>query len=199
MDAVTSNDEIPFLISYETPAEKILAAADGIILTGGGDIDPGYFGEALDPRADLVLPIRDAYEIELCRKAYALDKPVLAVCRGVQVLNVALGGSLFQHIDNHSFPEIRDRIIHDVRIFKDTRLFAALGVETAGVNSIHHQAVNRVADGLRVSALSPDGVIEALEAPDKTFILGVQWHPEALLASALHNTIFKEFFAIWKQ
>jgi putative glutamine amidotransferase len=198
MNAVTSNNEIPFLISYEIEAEKILADADGIILTGGGDIDPVYFGEPLDPRADLVLPIRDAYEIELCKKAFALNKPILAICRGVQVLNVALGGSLFQHVDNHSFPETRDKIIHDVNIFRNTRLYEALGAEIIGVNSIHHQAINRVADVLRVSAVSPDGIPEAVEAPDKKFVVGVQWHPEALLKNAVHNQIFKEFFAAWK-
>lgn len=198
MDAISSNGEIPFLISYETGFDEILAAADGIVFTGGGDIDSIYFGEPLDQRADLVLPIRDTYEIGLCKRAFLLNKPILAICRGIQVLNVALGGSLFQHIDNHSFPETRGKIIHNVNILKTTRLFDILGVETVGVNSIHHQAINRVADALTVSAVSPDGLVEAVEAPDKKFTLGLQWHPEAIFKTTIHNRIFKEFIGTWK-
>jgi putative glutamine amidotransferase len=167
-------------------AAQLLDRVSGLLLTGGSDVDPASFGEARHPALKRVIPERDAFEIALCREALRRDLPLLAICRGQQVLNVALGGTLYQDLASqvpnaleHSADGERWQTSHDVVLLCGTRLRSILGVERLEVNSFHHQAVKDVGPGLVVSARSPaDGVIEGVESQAHRFVVGVQWHPE---------------------
>ncbi|MGE0709401.1 MAG: gamma-glutamyl-gamma-aminobutyrate hydrolase family protein [Planctomycetota bacterium] len=180
-------------------AREILAHADALVLTGGGDVDPELYGG--DPaRAKLVDPARDAFEQALLREALARDLPVLAVCRGQQLLNVHLGGTLQtlegERARTHGITA-RSLVAHEVEVRPGTRLAELTpGPRRFEVNSFHGQALDRLAPSLVVSALAPDGVIEAVELPDRRFVLGVQWHPELLLtdprAEALWGGLVEE-------
>lgn len=163
---------------------------DGLLLAGGGDIAPHHFGETRFARLRRVDPPRDRAELLLARQAVKDDLPVLAICRGIQVLNVASGGTLYQDISvqiphalRHDFhPEhSRNYLGHEVCTQPGTRLAGILGGERFGVNSFHHQSIKGVAPGLQVTAYAPDGVIEAVEAQGNRFVIGVQWHPEDLI------------------
>jgi putative glutamine amidotransferase len=156
---------------------------DGLVLVGGTDVDPVQYGEARQPETDAPDGERDAIEFSLLEFALAQDLPVLAICRGLQVLNVFHGGNLIQHLnppDRHQRTDgDRSRAVHAVTIDPDTLLFAIAGTRTWQVNSRHHQAVKSVGKGLRVSAVdAEDGTVEAIERPDKRFVVAVQWHPE---------------------
>lgn len=157
-----------------------LAGYDGLVLTGGTDIDATRYGQTRHPLAEDPDRERDAMEIAYLYEALQGDLPVLAICRGLQLLNIAHpGGDLLQHIEGHS---VRDgnasEPVHEVRIKAGTQLAGIFEAETAAVNSRHHQAAGRVARRLRLSAVSEDGVIEGLERPDRRFVIAVQWHPE---------------------
>jgi len=168
--------------------QALYASVDGVMLTGGGDVDPSLFGEVAHPATYGVDRQRDEMEMALARWALRDDKPLFAICRGIQVMNVALGGSLIQDLptqwanalphsgSQHGLP--RHEAAHSVTIEPGTRLAQILGTHQAQVNSFHHQAINRLAEGLRVVARADDGVIEAVESPNKRYYLGVQWHPE---------------------
>jgi putative glutamine amidotransferase len=168
-------------------APDLLARVDGLLLTGGADVDPGLYGEPAHETVKRVIPERDAFEIGLCREALRKDQPMLAICRGQQVLNVATGGTLIQDIPSqvagagdHDPEKERWQTAHQVRILPRTRLREILGRETIAVNSFHHQAVRDLGQGLVVSASSTeDGVIEGIEVPGRRLAVGVQWHPEA--------------------
>ncbi|HET7089709.1 MAG TPA: gamma-glutamyl-gamma-aminobutyrate hydrolase family protein [Anaerolineae bacterium] len=174
----------------ETSMQAIFERLDGWVLSGGGDVDPAYYGESPHAALNEVNAERDRLELSFARQAVEADKPVIGICRGVQVLNVALGGSLVQDIPTqqadslpHSFDGTRvarDYMAHPVRIESGSLLREVMGVEQAGVNSWHHQSVKRVAASLAVVAQSPDGIIEAVEMPGRRFVIGVQWHPEWL-------------------
>jgi putative glutamine amidotransferase len=162
---------------------------DGVVLTGGGDVDPARFHEARHVATMEVSEARDALELGLVDRAVRDDLPLFAICRGVQVLNVALGGSLHQDIDDqtgspiaHSQTEPRDEPTHDVKVLGEgTRLGGILGRLELRVNSMHHQAVKTLGRGLREVAWAPDGIVEAVELEDPArFVIGVQWHPEEL-------------------
>jgi putative glutamine amidotransferase len=162
---------------------------DGLLLPGGEDIDPASYGEARHERCGRVSPERDDMELALARWAVEDGMPLLAICRGIQILNVALGGSLYQDIaaqvpgaERHDwYPGYpRDRLSHQVAITPQTRLATILGARSPRVNSLHHQALKEVPPALTVVARAPDGVIEAVEMTDHPFALGVQWHPEEL-------------------
>lgn len=164
---------------------------DGLLLPGGADVDPVHYGEAIQCRVDLVSPDHDTTELALARWAMADNLPLLAICRGIQVLNVALGGTLYQDIKDQvpgagkhdwgkGYP--RDHRPHTVNIATGTRLARIVSATTLAVNSMHHQALKDVAGGLGVVAHSPDGIVEAVESPGHPFALGVQWHPEELAA-----------------
>ncbi|MCE9637579.1 MAG: gamma-glutamyl-gamma-aminobutyrate hydrolase family protein, partial [Planctomycetes bacterium] len=163
-------------------AARDAARFDALVLCGGDDVDARHFGETNHPTVETVPAIRDTYEMELVRRARDLGTPLLGVCRGAQVMNVALGGSLIQHIpDVPGTGAHRGGVSHEVRVEPGTRL-ASLGdgAATMTVNSFHHQAVGRLAPGLRIAARASDGIVEAVEAIDCAgpFFLGVQWHPE---------------------
>jgi putative glutamine amidotransferase len=162
---------------------------DGLLLPGGGDVDPVHYGESRHKNCNDPSAERDETELALARWAMDGGLPLLAVCRGIQVLNVALGGSLFQDIqaqipgaERHDwYPNHpRDRLSHTVAISPETRLAHISGTTSLPVNSLHHQSVKDVAPGLVVTGLAPDEIIEAVEAQDHPFAIGVQWHPEEL-------------------
>ncbi len=183
------------------PAAALLDSVGALLLTGGGDIDPALFGEDRHPAFQEAEPGRDAAEIALVLHALATGLPVLAICRGVQVLNVALGGSLIQDIPsqlpmalNHRVPTPPNAPAHEVHISAGTRLAALLGLAGDGghvsVNSRHHQAPKRIGEGLITSAVSEDAVVEALELADHPFCIGVQWHPENFVETGEFQSLF---------
>jgi putative glutamine amidotransferase len=187
----------------EAPA-AIVGRVAGVMLTGGGDVDPALFGEGPHSTFEAAEPGRDAFEIALARAAVEARVPLLAICRGMQALNVALGGSLVQDIPtqiagalNHSVREPRFAIAHEVWVSKGSLLWTLmqdkLDGETCQVNSRHHQSVKRVAPGFEVSATAPDGVIEAFERPGQTFCVGVQWHPENFWRTGEFRPLFEGF------
>ncbi|HEY1689674.1 MAG TPA: gamma-glutamyl-gamma-aminobutyrate hydrolase family protein [Solirubrobacteraceae bacterium] len=170
----------------EDPSEA-LAAIDGLMLVGGADIDPAAYGERPHPRTTATCPERDAVEIALVRAAIAQDVPLLGICRGMQLINVALGGTLMQHLperfghDDHLRREgTFDGADHDVQLQQGTLIAAIAGETLHSTKSHHHQGVERVGEGLVVTGTAPvDDLPEALELPGRRFVLGVQWHPEA--------------------
>ena len=155
---------------------------DGLLLPGGGDMDPKFYGQARIPACGEPNLLRDAAEPLLLRAFLAADKPVLGICRGIQVMNAVLGGDLYQDIKPLEHLPHNDHWakVHTVTVRRGTLLSRILGQDTVLVNSQHHQAVDRVAPGFTLAALSEDGIVEAIEKPDARFCLGVQWHPEWL-------------------
>ncbi len=188
----------------ESP-RKLLGELDGLLLTGGGDIDPVLYGEPRHPAVEDAEPGRDEFEIDLARRAMAADLPLLAICRGAQVLNVAAGGTLVQDIPSaiastlsHSIVEPKSAEAHAIHVEPGSRLERALGARVDGshtcpVNSRHHQSVGRVGSGLVPSATAPDGVVEAIENPNGEFCVGVQWHPENFWRTGEFAPLFATF------
>ena len=176
----------------ETEVGAVLGRLDGLVLAGGGDLDPVCYGGAKHPAVYLANGDRDAWEIALARGAVALGTPLLAICRGLQVLNVALGGTLIAHLPDvfgdalphrNPFVDARGEPIgavaeHDVMVMEETRLHEILGASVCRVASWHHQGIAELAPGMRVAARAADGVIEAIESPAHPGVLAVQWHPE---------------------
>ena len=158
---------------------------DGLLLPGGGDMDPKFYGQERIPACGEPNLLRDAAEPLLLRAFLAADKPVLGICRGIQVMNAVLGGDLYQDIKpfEHLPHNGHWAKVHTVTVRRGTLLSRILGQDTVLVNSQHHQAVDRVAPGFTLAALSEDGIVEAIEKPDAGFCLGVQWHPEWLSAA----------------
>ena len=194
---------IPLL--HEDPAtlRAIYESMDGILLPGGVDMDPHTFGETRGPRLGRIDPARDEVELTLTRWAVADKKPLLGLCRGSQVINVALGGTLYQdlqaeypHAMKHDyFPTAgyaRDYLAHPVKVARSSRLGAILERADVTVNSMHHQGIKQLAPGLLVSAVAPDGLIEGIECPNGHFMLGVQWHPESLVD---HDAGMRQLFS----
>jgi putative glutamine amidotransferase len=197
----------PLVISGHSESPRdILKQVAGVVLPGGGDIDPARYGAAnVDPTFDPAEEGRDEFETEIIRLAIEQDVPLLAICRGVQVLNVALGGTLIQDIPterpgpvNHRVTDPKWAIAHGVTVDASSRLHAVLrdrvGVDgTLAVNSRHHQSIKDVAPALRVTAMAPDGIIEAVERPGSTYCLGVQWHPENFVEHGEFAALFRDF------
>jgi putative glutamine amidotransferase len=189
--ALESAGLVPVIIpplSDPARAGDVLAAADGLLLSGGGDVNPGLYGESLHPNANPPDDDRDATEIALVTKARAEGIPTLAICRGIQTVNVALGGSLLQDIPSqldtdilHDAREGRKSRTHEVILEPGSRLSVAAGATRITVNSLHHQAVARLAPGLRATGHAPDGIIEGIESDGEWWMIGVQWHPEEML------------------
>ena len=180
----------------EDGIEETLAVLDGLLFSGGADIDPDTYGAEAHPETNGVRPERDQAELALLEAALARDMPVLAVCRGSQVLNVALGGDLVQHLPEvvgherhkHTPGVFAD---HDVEVLPGTKLRALVG-DRAPVKSHHHQGYGRIGDGLREAARADDGTVEAIEDPERRFALGVLWHPEAGEDAALFEALVTE-------
>ncbi len=174
--------------------DEVLEPFDGLLLVGGGDVDPTRYGESPGPHLYGLEPDRDEFEVQLVRAADRLSRPALCVCRGMQILNVAYGGTLHQHVPDlpgtleHGVPVANSPTMHDVALEPGTRLRATVGRTTLACSSHHHQAIDRVGGGLVVTARSADGMIEALErdAPmneHASWVVGVQWHPEDTAAT----------------
>ena len=196
------------MIDRTMSVEDALAGLGGVMMTGGDDVAPNRYGEQPHPAVVEVDAERDEFELGLVTAARARDLPILAICRGVQVLNVAYGGTLVQDIPTqvtgamlHKLsvpPHQPYSLAHEVWIEKDSLLSTLMrerliDLDTCEVNSRHHQAVKTVADGLRVSATAPDGVIEAVEDPAARFCLGVQWHPENFWRTGEFRSLFEGF------
>ena len=180
--AVELSGGAPVLVPSAEPEAltAILERLDGVVFPGGLDVDPSVYGEAAQPKTE-VNPGLDAIELAAARWAVASDVPVLGICRGQQLLNVALGGSLVQHVDGHRQRASRDRAGHHLRVQPGSRLADALGASELEVNSFHHQVVARLGDGLQAVAWSPDGMVEGLESTRHPWLVCVQYHPEDLL------------------
>ncbi|RMG74618.1 MAG: gamma-glutamyl-gamma-aminobutyrate hydrolase family protein [Chloroflexi bacterium] len=180
---------IPCNLSSET-LRLLYERVDGVLLPGGGDIDPSYYGAELHPTTNSIDPQRDQTEITVARWAVDEKLPIMGICRGHQVFNVALGGTLIQDIASEVTPSLvhesdsstpRNLLAHSVMVDANSCLAGILHHTQPLVNSIHHQAIGQLAPGLRPTAYSPDGIIEAVEIPEHPFALTVQWHPEDLV------------------
>jgi putative glutamine amidotransferase len=193
----------PRVLSMDAPAT--LEGLDGILFTGGGDVDPAHYHDTRHPNTDEPDAARDAFELELAKQALAKNTPLLAVCRGLQVVNVAAGGTLIQdipaqmnqalghHVDSPPFA-----IAHEVWVTPGTALARVMQEEMSDgevlqVNSRHHQAIGRTADGFMIAATAPDGIVEAIERPDARFCIAVQWHPENFWRTGEFRSLFEEF------
>jgi putative glutamine amidotransferase len=199
--------EVRILERSMTPVDA-LNGIGGLLLPGGGDVEPARYGQEPHPSLVDVEPLRDEFEIALVREARSRNLPIFAICRGLQVLNVAFGGTLVQDIPSQVPGALEHRLAvppheafalaHEVWIDKDTRLARLMserlgGADTCDVNSRHHQAVKQVAPNLHVSATAPDGVIEAIEDPSAPFCLAVQWHPENFWRTGEFRPLFETF------
>jgi putative glutamine amidotransferase len=183
----------------ESAIEPLLDRFDGICLSGGPDLDPGNYGASPHPELGPTEPDLDRFELAVARRADAREMPILAICRGTQALNVVRGGVLHQHLPelsteiSHRQRTPGDQPSHAVAIEAGSRLAAALGAEEIDVNSFHHQAIDRLGEGLRVSARAPDGTVEAIEDPAREFLIGVQWHAETLVHRPYEAALFRAF------
>lgn len=191
--AIRHGGGIPVFLTWNRKHAAFWAKhLDGFLFTGGGDPDPKYYGQSMLPECGAPNAARDEFELALLKAAVAAGKPVLGICRGEQMLNVALGGTLIQDIpsqrpeaaaENHRDNEHRRAPSHCARVVPSTFLHSLLGCDELLTNSIHHQAVDVPAPGLRVCATSPAGIVEGIEAVDGRFLLGLQWHPEAAVTA----------------
>jgi putative glutamine amidotransferase len=203
--AVARAGAIPFTINLGLPDEalsELLSHLDGVLFSGGGDVETSRYHGLDHPRVGEVDPDRDRIEILLVGQAIQRGIPFLGICRGIQVINVALGGTLYSDVaDQHGgavrhdcYPDIpRDHLAHEVEIAADSRLAQILGVKRVATNSLHHQAVRELAPGLTATAHAPDGIVEALEIPGHLFGLAVQWHPEWMPDSLPMQNLFRSF------
>lgn len=202
--AIQQAGGIPVVIpAYEDLSfvEELISRLDGVLLSGGGDLDPTLYDCRPNAHLGSVSPRRDAAEIAIARHVLReTDKPLLGICRGVQVMNVAMGGSLYIDLPDEGklahalsmYP--RHQVSHEIDVREKTHLAKAMGVGKRYVNSFHHQAVKELAEGFTVSAYSePDAVIEAIELPGERFVVGVQWHPEELTAREEAKQLFRNF------
>jgi len=199
-DCVTRAGGIPILLPPLPDGDipNTLSRVDGLILSGGGDIDPARYGQPLHEKTKLLDPRREEADLCFARTATEMDLPILAICLGAQVVNVACGGSLIQDIPREvgSPTEHRttggQKAFHEVTVEPETKLRSILGVPNLETNSSHHQAIETVGEGLRVCARSSeDGIIEGVEAVEKRFVIAVQWHPERLGDRPVHMRLFE--------
>lgn len=200
VDSLRRAGAVPVLIPPQPEnADQIVAELDGILLAGGFDCDPALYGEEPHPTVETMDPRRQSNDLELARAARARGIPTLGICLGLQVMNVAAGGTLVQDIDSAMETEIQhasipeDRARHEVMVEQGTQLAAILREQEMNVNSSHHQAVGDVGQGLRVTAHAPDGIVEGLEDPKLPFYVGVQWHPEDMSGEGSAAKLFGAF------
>jgi len=190
VNAVVKAGGIPLILPIVTEfIDEYIDVIDGLLISGGGDVNPWIYNEQPSKWLRRVNPLRDIFEIELVKRAVKEKLPVLGICRGIQLINVALGGTLIQDIEHevksdipHSLTNVpRSFRAHLVKLDPNSKLAQILGVLELKVNSFHHQAVKALGNGLKAVAYAPDGVIEAIENIDGSYIVGVQWHPEEML------------------
>lgn len=181
--------------------EQIAETFDGFLFSGGHDIAPACYGEDCIPECGIAIPERDSMEHALFAKIVKTEKPILGICRGLQFLNVALGGTLYQDIAaqypteiNHVMKQPYNQAIHKVSILPDTPFAKLISVSELGVNTRHHQAIKELAPHLKAGAISEDGLVEGVFMPDKKFVVGVQWHPEHALDAEMYSMNFFRSF-----
>ena len=208
VNAVIAAGGIPIVLPpQDDNVATLLELVDGVVFSGGADLDPAIYGDDdVHPKTYDIHPLRDRFELELIKQTIERDIPAFCICRGIQVLNVACGGTLYQDVPDQYDAAIQhrqqetghqnDQASHNVAADADSLLASTYGSTSIPVNSYHHQAVKELAPGLAVSARSDDGLIEAIEMPDKSFVLGVQWHPEMMFESnPAHLSLFKQLVA----
>ncbi len=201
IDALRRSGAVPVLIPPQPEnAAELVESLDGILLAGGEDCDPALYGQERHPQVvDLMDERRQSNDLALAKVARERGIPTLGICLGLQMMNVAAGGTLVQDIDSEVETEIQhaskpeDRARHDVMVKQGTKLASMVPAVELNVNSSHHQAIGEVADGLRVTAHAPDGVVEGLEDPRHPFYVGVQWHPEDMRGEGSAITLFDAF------
>jgi len=188
---ISSRGGIPLIIPavQKEDMETVLSHLNGLLLTGGYDIAPKYFDEEINANNVMISKERDEYELALAKKALDMDLPILGICRGIQVLNVIAGGTLYQDVNQDGATELNHSVlgdveekygVHNVIINEGSILHCIFNQRSIKVNSIHHQAVKAVSPDFIISALSEDGIIEGIESKSHSFVLGVQWHPERM-------------------
>lgn len=171
--------------------DELLASIDALVLTGGGDVDPRRYGADLHEATGNVDGPRDDHDADLIGRLLSRPMPTLGICRGTQILNVVFGGTLDQHRPDHDVAAAKDTA-HDVDVAEGSRLAGIVGPGRLGVNSLHHQTLGRLGDGVRPVAVSPDGVVEAIELDEHDHVLAVQWHPEELRHRPEHLALFED-------
>ncbi len=207
-DAIIHAGGVPFIIpivNNQVVLRQLYEQCQGLLLSGGADIDPVLYNDTLTSYSKNLSPDRDKQELVLLKWALDDNKPVLGICRGMQLINVAMGGSLHQDIV-HSLPKALNHeksveyksfnhLAHKIKINNDSQLAKILGSKQVGTNALHHQAVKKVGKGLKATAHTEDGVVEAIELPNKQFVIGIQSHPEALeaITEPSWNKLFKAF------
>ncbi len=198
LSALWQSGGLGFLLPYnlnENTLQSYTEEFDGFLFCGGGDIDPSYYGEEKSACLSNICSLRDELEFKMFKRIYRSKKPMLGICRGAQVMNVFLGGSLWQDIECHKQSLPRNVAAHSVSLSENGYLKRVTKKSTIGVNSFHHQAVKALGEGLIADAFSPDGYIEAFYAENHPFLLGIQWHPENMLGSTESKMIFSEFIS----
>ena len=206
VSALESAGATAWLVAPDShPAPDLLDTCDGLLLTGGAAIDPVHYGDDERHPTLSLEPVRDPYEIALARAAMARDMPVFAICRGIQLLNVAAGGTLYQDLPTqfassivHRIPEPADQFVHTVTVAAGSKLSQLVGSPEGGdipVNSRHHQAVRQLAPGFVAVAHAGDGLVEGIEHPERAFCVGVQWHPENFWRAGTFSSMFDGFVA----
>jgi len=205
INAIQKASGIPVIIPVgldETDLTSLLSKLDGLLFTGGGDIEPKRFNGVGHPKIYGVSPERDDLEFSLLTQALNAEKPILAICRGVQILNVAFGGKLYTHIQDQLVPALkhdwfpkfpRDKLAHTVNLTINSKLHRIFGKDMIQVNSLHHQGIATIGKGLVATAFAPDNLVEGLEVKGADFALGVQWHPECLPDNANMQALFCAF------
>lgn len=203
--AISGEKGVPVILAKvedETLIKKQIENIDGLLLSGGDDIEPAFFGESPHQKIGPIEPGRDLYEMKLIKYAFEAGKPILGICRGAQILNVHLGGTMYQDIYSqhgdrtikHNQDARKDYLSHKVTVTEGTKLHEIVGTTEIRTNSFHHQANKSPAESLKVSAVTEDGIIEAVESTEHDFVIGVQWHPEGTyLVDEASRKIFKAF------
>lgn len=206
LNAIWRAGAVPVLLPVDGNKDRaleMLDMVDGLLISGGNDVSPEMYGSK-ENKCGTLDENRDAMEKCLLEKALEMDMPVLGVCRGVQLMNAALGGTLYQDLPSEGYPNhtitkfARNIATHTVDVKEDTLLAKILGSVELGVNSFHHQAVERLADGLEAAAVSKEGIVESVYMPGKKFVLAVQWHPEMMFDSEVQQKIFAAFVDVCK-
>lgn len=202
--AIENAGGVPIVLPYtenEETLDSYVEMADGILFSGGCDVEPKRFGEETKESCGVIQKNRDALEFAVFKRAFEKKKPIMGICRGAQVINVALGGSLYQDIPTeipsdipHRQSQPRTEPSHEVKILSDTPLMELIGKERMTANSFHHQAIKALGDGLEVMALADDGIIEAVYHTGDSYVIAYQWHPERLYTIDEDNMIlFTDF------
>lgn len=201
--AVLNAGGVPVLlpnVEHEGAAESLIDVIDGLLITGGADIHPGYFGQKPHKKLSRTTAARDKFELQAISLALKKEIPILGVCRGLQVLNVSFGGTLYQDLSciprrilRHTDPGQTGKVFHKVEVSRGSKLHRITGRSSIEVNSSHHQAIDVPGEGLRATAFSTDGVIEGIEHADFDFVIGVQWHPESIYRRTHSKRLFRVF------